>query len=66
MNIGKSIKVACALNDTLQKDVAVKVGVTPEHISVIVRKNTCTGKMLSDLSNAFDMQVSEFIALGEG
>lgn len=65
MNIGKSIKVALAMKGMKAKDLAETLVVTPPTISVMCSRPTASGQMLIQLSLAFDMKVSEFIALGE-
>ena len=65
MNISKSIKHC--LNDTgiMKKKLAEKLGVSVQTISTLMKAEKCGGEMLDKLAKAFDMPVSEFIALGE-
>lgn len=65
MNIGKSIKVALALRSKRSKDLAKALGVTNPTVSTMCTRETASGQMLIKLATAFDMKVSEFVALGE-
>jgi len=66
MDIGKSIKIACVENDVKQRELAETLGVTPITISKLANnRGGCKKSTLEALANAFDMPVSEFIALGE-
>jgi plasmid maintenance system antidote protein VapI len=66
MNIGKSIKVACAMNDLNQQELSENSGISTVTISHLVTgKNECTQNTLKTLAKTFEMPVSEFVALGE-
>jgi transcriptional regulator with XRE-family HTH domain len=65
MNIGRSIKIAVAKRGIKQKDLAEQMGVTPSSISQLASQASCTGDTLARLAAAFNMKVSDFIALGE-
>lgn len=65
MNVGKSIKVALAKREMRSGDLAKILGVTPQTVSTMSSRSTCTGQMLIRLAQSFDMKVSEFVALGE-
>ncbi len=66
MNIGKSIKVACAQKEIQQQDLAEMLGLSTVTISTLANnKGGCKQKTLVALAGAFEMPVSEFIALGE-
>ena len=65
MNIGKSIKVALAKKGMKSKDLAKALGVTGPTVSTMTTRPTASGQMLQRLSDAFDMPVSDFVALGE-
>lgn len=66
MNISRSILMACAHEGWSQKYLSSVSGVSRTTISNLVSgKNDCRIKTLEDLAAAFDMKVSEFIALGE-
>ena len=65
MNTGNSIKVALIHKGWSQKDLAEKLGVTKQTISVLANGKICSAARLNDLSEVFEMKVSDFIALGE-
>lgn len=65
MNLGKSIRVACAQKDIKGKDLAKILGVSEATISTMLNKPTGKEKSLTALAEVFEMPVSEFIALGE-
>jgi len=66
MDIGKSIRIACAMNDIKQKDLARLANVSAVTIShTINKKHACSSKNIELFAKAFGMRVSEFIALGE-
>ena len=66
MNIGKSIKIACVKKDIAQHKLAKTVGVSTVTMSTLANnKSGCKQKTLEALAEAFEMSVSEFIALGE-
>lgn len=66
MNIGKSIKIACAMRDLTHYELADKAGVSTVTLSSLVNnKTSCKQKTLESLAKAVDLPVSEFIALGE-
>lgn len=65
MNIGRSIRVACAKKDIKQKALAELSGISEVTISSLVSGGKCKQVTLEALVAVFDMPVSEFIALGE-
>ena len=65
MNTGKSIKMALIGKGWSQKELAVKLGVTKETMSVLANRYTCSAQRLDDLAKIFEMKVSDFVALGE-
>jgi plasmid maintenance system antidote protein VapI len=65
MNVGKSIKVALAMRDMKQKELAEVMGVKPASVSQLASQTSCTGETLGKLAAAFGMAASEFIKLGE-
>lgn len=65
MNIGKSIKIALAKKGMKSKDLAKVLGVTGPTVSTMTTRTTASGQMLNRLAAAFDMPVSEFVALAE-
>ena len=65
MNLKKSVKQACINADMKQKDLAEKLGMKPQQLNCTIARNSTSFAMLARLAAAFDMKVSEFIALGE-
>ena len=65
MNLRKSVMIALAQRDMKQKDLADKIGMSQGSMSQLLGQKSCTGATLEKLSTAFDMKVSEFVALGE-
>lgn len=65
MNIGNSIKVALVKKGMKQTELAVKMGCKPLWISRLANSASASGPTIEQLATAFDMKVSEFVALGE-
>lgn len=65
MNLRKSIKMCLAEKGMAQKDLAEKLGMSQTSMSQLAAQKSCTGATLQKLADAFDMKVSEFVALGE-
>lgn len=65
MNAGRSIKVALAKKDMAQKDLAKKMGVSTAYISQLAGREHIGMGTIGLLAEAFNMRVSEFVALGE-
>lgn len=65
MNLGKSIQIARAKRGLQVKELAEKLGMKPTSLSQLSSQDSCTGATLQKLAKAFDMKVSEFVALGE-
>lgn len=65
MDIGKSLKMALIKNNMEQSDLATKIGIHQSNISKISCGKTITTETLSRLATAFNMKVSEFVAIGE-
>lgn len=65
MNLGKSISVARAKHGLQVKELAKRLGMSPTSLSQLSGQTSCTGATLQKLAKAFDMKVSEFVALGE-
>lgn len=65
MNIGKSIKVALAMRDMKQNQLASKMKVTPRWINGLANTEQASTSTVDKLAKAFGMKASEFIALGE-
>jgi len=66
MDIGKSIRIAMALDNLKAKEVCEHAKISQEHLCQL-RSNKRNPSMnkLRDLAFTFQMKVSEFIALGE-
>lgn len=65
MNVGKSIKVALAKREMNQADLAEKMKASRPYISQLAGREHAGMGTVVLLADAFDMKVSEFIALGE-
>lgn len=65
MNVGKSIKVALAKKEMTQQDLAAKMAVSRPYVSQLAGKEHAGMGTVVLLACAFDMKVSEFVALGE-
>jgi len=65
MNIGKSLKISLLKNNMEQSDLADKVGIHQSSISRISCGKIITTETLERIAKAFNMKVSEFIAVGE-
>jgi transcriptional regulator with XRE-family HTH domain len=65
MNVGKSIKVALAKRGVTQVDMAKKMGCGRVWLSRLANSRSASMNTVEELAAAFDMKVSEFVALGE-
>lgn len=66
MNVAKSIKKGLVERGMTQAQLAAKVGSKPSYISNLATgKATASEDMLKKISEALDMKVSEFVAMGE-
>lgn len=65
MNFRRSLKLALAQRDMTQKALAEKLGMRETSLSQLAAQTSCTGATLQKISDAFDMKVSDFVALGE-
>lgn len=65
MNFGKSIKIAMLKNNIDQPSLAKILGIHPTGISHMANRDSTSTKNLVRVAEAFNMKVSEFIALGE-
>jgi len=65
MNFRRSLKLALAKQDMTQKALAEKLGMRETSMSQLAAQTSCTGVTLQKIAKAFDMKVSEFVALGE-
>jgi len=65
MNIRKSISVALAQKDINRVQLAEIMGVSRQRVYAIALQKSVRRETIMKLAAAFDMKVSEFIALGE-
>lgn len=65
MNLKRSIKVSLAQKDRNQQWLAEKSGIAASHISTICTTGNASLPTIKALSDALDMSVSAFIAIGE-
>lgn len=65
MNLRKSIMIAMAQRDMIQKDLAEQIGMSSGSLSQLMSQKSCTGATLQKFADFFGMRVSEFIKLGE-
>ena len=65
MNIGKSVRIAMIRRDFTAGEVAERTGLSKRFIQNICRQTSCSTVSLEKIAEAFDMSVSELIALGE-
>ena len=65
MNVGKSITIALFDKGMKKRELAVALGVTPHTVTNLCASKTCAGDRLAKLCEIFEMDASEFIALGE-
>jgi len=66
MNIGKSIEIMLIRKEWSKGELQQKLNTSPSTITRLCASKTCTGIMQEKLADIFDMEVSEFIAVGEG
>ena len=65
MNVSKSIRVALAMRELTQKQLAERLGMYESAVSQLVNRSSITTDKLKQVANALDMRVSELVALGE-
>ena len=65
MNIGKSIKVALAMRNMKQNQLAAQLRKTPRWINSLANSEGASTATIEMLASAFSMKASEFVALGE-
>ena len=65
MNISKSIRVALAMRELTQKQLAERLGMYESAVSQLVNRSSITTDKLKQVADALDMRVSELVALGE-
>lgn len=65
MNVGKSLKVALAMKEITQAELAKRMGLTHTWVSALANKPKASTATIEALATQFEMKVSEFVALGE-
>ena len=66
MNIKRSIRIAAAMQDLNQEQVAERTGINKATISQLINgKTNCTQATLEKLLKGFGLSASEFFKLGE-
>lgn len=66
MNIKKSLNIALAKKGIKKGEFAEKLGVSRARLYAMQNQKRVNPETLTKLSQALDMEVSEFIALSEG
>ena len=65
VNVSKSIRVALAMRELTQKQLAERLGMYESAVSQLVNRSSITTDKLKQVADALDMRVSELVALGE-
>ena len=65
MNIKRSTRQCLARHDMKQKDLAEKLNATEGQVSGWINAEHLSTKIIERFAKAFNMSISEFIALGE-
>lgn len=65
MNLSASLRLALAKKNMKKKALAEMVGTSQQQVSNWLRTGNIKQSSLPSIASAFDMSVSEFIALGE-
>lgn len=65
MNLGKSLKVALAASELLNKDLADKLSTSPQQVSKWIKSGAIKQSSLVEICTVLNISVSEFVALGE-
>jgi transcriptional regulator with XRE-family HTH domain len=65
MDLSKSLRLAIAEKGVKHKDLAKQLGTTSQQISNWLKSGAIKQSSLLPVSNALDLSVSEFVALGE-
>ena len=65
VNVSKAIRVALAMKEMNQKQLAERLGMYESAVSQLVNKTSITTNKLKQVADALDMRVSELVALGE-
>ena len=65
MNVSKAIRVALAMKEMNQKQLAERLGVHEPAVSQMVNRASITTGKLKQVADVLGMKVSELVALGE-
>ena len=65
VNVSKSIRVALAMRELTQKQLAERLGMYESAVSQLVNRSSITTDKLKQVADALGMKVSELVALGE-
>ncbi len=65
MDLSKSLRLAIANKGVKHKDLAEQLGTTSQQVSNWIKSGAIKQSSLVSVSGAFNLTVSEFIALGE-
>ena len=65
MNVSKSIRVALAMRELTQKQLAERLGMYESAVSQLVNRSSITTDKLKQVADALGMKASELVALGE-
>ena len=66
MNLSKAIRVALAMKEMNQKQLAERLGMYESAMSQLINRPSITTEKLTQIADALEMKVSELVALGEG
>ena len=64
-NLKKAIKVEAARQDLTMAKVAVKAGMSPQHLSKIIAHNNCNLDTLIKIAESLHIRLSDLIKYGE-
>lgn len=65
MNVGKSLKIALAMRDLNQTQLAAQMKCTQVWVNRLANSRSASMATIESLAWSLDMKVSEFLALGE-
>lgn len=65
MNVGKSLKIALAMRDLNQTQLAAQMKCTQVWVNRLANSRSASMATIESLAGSLDMKVSEFLALGE-
>lgn len=65
MNLGKSLEIALAKRGMSKGELADKMNVSPQHVSIWINKGRISHKNLVKVCELLNFSVSKFVALGE-